>query len=66
MISGCYKGLRSTGRRATIALVFAGFPELVDTDECRKASPVAVWHSSLFHAPRGRLRRARASEADAR
>ena len=38
MISGCYKGLRSTGRRATIALVFAGFPELVDTDECRKAS----------------------------
>ncbi len=27
----------------------AGFPEPVDTDECRKASPVAVWHSSSFH-----------------
>jgi hypothetical protein len=36
--------------RATISLVSAGIPEPAFTDECRKASPVAVWHSSSFLA----------------
>src|SRR5690242_6649080 len=38
--------------RATISVVSVGFPEPANADECRKASPVAVWHSSSFHAPR--------------
>ena len=44
-------GLRGPYRRETIALVCVGFPEPTNTDECRKASPVAVWHSSSFQPP---------------
>jgi hypothetical protein len=45
--------------RATIADVSVGFPEPTNADECRKASPVAVWHSSSFHGPRTALRAGR-------
>jgi hypothetical protein len=53
--------------RATIANVCVGFPEPTTTDECRKASPVAVWHSSSFHAPGTELARAaKAGEVEER
>jgi hypothetical protein len=41
-----FRGWFAPGGHATIAGVSVGFPEPADADECRKASPVAVWHSS--------------------
>ena len=48
MKSAAIRALKPGVERATIHVVSVGFPELTNTDECRKASPVAVWHSSSF------------------